>query len=32
METVGLEHFVDAGDGARIRDVRDDEFILLDEW
>ena len=32
METVGLEHLVDAGDGARIRDVRDDEFILLDEW
>jgi hypothetical protein len=32
METVGLEHFVDAGDGALLRDVRDDEFILLDEW
>jgi len=32
METVGAEHFVDAGDGALIRDVRDDEFILLDEW
>ena len=31
METVGAEHFVTAGD-AVIRDVRDDEFILLDEW
>lgn len=33
METVGAEHFVAAGDfGALVRDVRDDEFILLDEW
>ena len=31
METVGLEHFVTSGD-AVIRDVRDEEFILLDEW